>query len=241
MNQQAPARTPFVPAWLDDAGLSASEFRVLCRVARRGDCTESGPNIAKGCKLHPDTAWDALKSLEAQGLITKEKRHGKTGVFRVQPPTVAPSGIGGVAESEGHPLKPGGTQRKEGGTHLAESEGHKGSPIKVLPKGGKRASARECGDLSKLAVPEKLNTVLFQAKWADWIKCRQGKAKVKDWAGLFREQLEWLAGFEEPTAREILSTSIRNGWQGLFPPKANGRGISSVPDHSKGFFEGTGL
>ncbi len=36
---------------------------------------------------------------------------------------------------------------------------------------------------------------------------------------MFREQLDWLAPFGAATATEILSTSIRNGWQGLFEPK----------------------
>lgn len=36
---------------------------------------------------------------------------------------------------------------------------------------------------------------------------------------MFEEQMEFLERYPEPVAFEILSASIRNGWQGLFAPK----------------------
>lgn len=50
----------FIPSVLDEAGLSPAEFRVFCRIKRRGECTEGVPKMAVGCKLHPDTIWEAL-------------------------------------------------------------------------------------------------------------------------------------------------------------------------------------
>lgn len=50
--------------------------------------------------------------------------------------------------------------------------------------------------------------------------------KPNNWAVLFNEQIEWLSQFSEQKVFDILSASIRNGWQGLFegkePPSTNG-------------------
>lgn len=218
MNEHRPAMAPFIPAWLDDAGLSAAEFRVFCRISRRGDCHESVANIAKGCRLHPDTISESvIPALIDRGLITKENRPGFTSVLRVvsEPPTRNEY----PPETEGQVSKPGAPSPKRRGSHPPETEGDKGNPFKGIPKGTNRASARGGCDLSKLVVPKKLNTLAFLNKWADWVKFRRGQKSVSDWHALFQEQLNWLDGFDEATAIEILSTSIRNGWQGLFPLK----------------------
>lgn len=71
----------------------------------------------------------------------------------------------------------------------------------------------------------------FVAKWEKWVAVRRGMKKVKDWSGLFQEQLQFLSGYSPEVATQILSNSIMNGWQGLFPPKnghANG-GNGKVP------------
>jgi hypothetical protein len=57
------------------------------------------------------------------------------------------------------------------------------------------------------------------AKWAQWQTIRRGYKKPKSWVVLFNEQIDWLTKFDEATAYECLSASIRNGWQGLFEPK----------------------
>ncbi|MEQ2010350.1 MAG: hypothetical protein ABMA26_26490, partial [Limisphaerales bacterium] len=80
-----------------------------------------------------------------------------------------------------------------------------------------RGGPRGGDDLSSHKIPDSLNTVPFLGKWGDWMKHRRGLRKVKEWRALFQEQLDWLARFDESTATEILATSIRNGWQGLFP------------------------
>jgi uncharacterized protein YdaU (DUF1376 family) len=86
------------------------------------------------------------------------------------------------------------------------------------------------GEIPKLLkdLPPKLNTARMVAKWGIWMNYRRGKAKVKNWLLLFNEQIEWLSKFDEPTAFEILSASIRNGWTGLFEPKQNGHNSPPV-------------
>ena len=77
-------------------------------------------------------------------------------------------------------------------------------------------------DLEKVALvelPQKLRTQRVVQKWAVWMNVRRGMKKPKNWTTLFNGQIEWLSQFSEPDVFEILSASIRNGWQGLFEPK----------------------
>lgn len=72
---------PFIPRWLDELGLAANEFRVLCHLWRRGrgTCFPSGETIAQTCRLHPDTVWKVLKKLETQSLIRRRPKTGSRG------------------------------------------------------------------------------------------------------------------------------------------------------------------
>jgi hypothetical protein len=57
-------------------------------------------------------------------------------------------------------------------------------------------------------------------KFERWIKFRRGMGKKpKDWNVLFEEQVDWLKQFDERIQLEIISQSMRNGYQGLFVPK----------------------
>lgn len=76
-------------------------------------------------------------------------------------------------------------------------------------------------------LPAHLNTARMQNRWQVWQTHRRAHKKPKSWLALFNEQIEWLAKYDEPTAYEILSASIRNGWQGLFEPKTYGNRTSS--------------
>lgn len=72
------------------------------------------------------------------------------------------------------------------------------------------------------AFSEKLNTERMLEKWNVWQQVRKAMKKPKSWVILFDGQMEFLERYTEPVAFEILSASIRNGWQGLFAPKDNG-------------------
>src|SRR5579883_712649 len=81
---------PFIPAWLDDYGLSAIEFRVYCHVTRRagkgGKCWESVPRIAKACRLGRNVTLKALHTLtEVYRLLIKNKRPGETDEYSIAP------------------------------------------------------------------------------------------------------------------------------------------------------------
>jgi hypothetical protein len=69
---------PFIPSWLDDAGLPPAAYRVLCHLWRRrhtrtGQCNPSADSIAKACRIKRKTVWTALREAEAKGFLSRNK------------------------------------------------------------------------------------------------------------------------------------------------------------------------
>lgn len=72
-----------------------------------------------------------------------------------------------------------------------------------------------------LEVPEKLRSPEFLEAWPRWLKYRLKVKAVKAPEAMFSGQLKWLAKHcDAAEAVESMEASMRNGWQGLFPPKA---------------------
>lgn len=126
----------FIHSSLDDAKLTASEFRVFAHLSRRagdGASWASVETMATTCRLHPDTVWKALKGLEQRRMIRRETRHGKTSLIRLTAPSewlmTEPTPQSQAPESEGwHPPE-------SEGHHPPESEGHEGNPTRVSKEG----------------------------------------------------------------------------------------------------------
>jgi hypothetical protein len=117
----------FIPACLDDARLSAAQFRVFCHVKRRGYCYESVPAMAEVCCLDKKTVTSALKALTEIGFLLKTPRHGDTSVYKVNPAV-------GVGYQTGEEV---GVSNGLGDQGC--QTGDKGPPsVKVLPKKVKR-------------------------------------------------------------------------------------------------------
>ncbi len=69
-----------------------------------------------------------------------------------------------------------------------------------------------------------------RGRFEKWIQVRKDMGKKpKNWESMFLEQAEWLQQFSESAQIEIISASIRNNWQGLFPPKQNSNGKPNPP------------
>lgn len=88
---------PFIPIWLDELGLSAAEFRVLCALWRRrnpntGQCNPGVDTIAAGCKMNRKTVFKCLKRLEDIELISREHRYRNANHFILHVPSVVPNG-----------------------------------------------------------------------------------------------------------------------------------------------------
>ncbi len=130
----------FIHSSLDDAGLTAQEFRLfghLMRRAGKGLAFASAETMGKICKLHPDTVWKAIKVLEARRMIVRERRKGQTTIIRITPPT---EWVLNLPETEGHPSKPGtrnggAAPTRNGGAPLPETEGHEGNPQRESKEG----------------------------------------------------------------------------------------------------------
>lgn len=81
----------FIPAELDDLGLSLAQFRLYCHIVRRsngthGACFESIPGMAEACRINHHTAREALNHLTQAGLIDAKQRPGNTTLFTVNDP-----------------------------------------------------------------------------------------------------------------------------------------------------------
>jgi transposase len=87
---------PFIPAWLDDAGLSPVVFRLYCHLRRRAD-NSTGiawppyEEMTRACGVSRNTIYLSLKELERRGLIAKVgKPFGLSCRYRVLAPIVSP-------------------------------------------------------------------------------------------------------------------------------------------------------
>lgn len=77
---------PFIPSWLDDAGLRPAEFRLLCRIYRRGrECFESVPSIAAGCRLKRRTVKLLIRDLVKRQILKRVHRPGFSSLLSVAP------------------------------------------------------------------------------------------------------------------------------------------------------------
>jgi hypothetical protein len=132
----------FVHSDLDDAGLTANQFRLVGRVARRagtdGWCFESAPNIAVGTKLGVETVRKVMRELRDLGVLEAEARRGKTWALRINPKekwrTIGSGAIGSGAIGSGAIATlgngAGGYPPISRGDEVYPSEGN---PRKVIP------------------------------------------------------------------------------------------------------------
>jgi uncharacterized protein YdaU (DUF1376 family) len=81
----------------------------------------------------------------------------------------------------------------------------------------------------EVEIPDSLLTTEFMGVWNDWKHARAQFKMPKNPTAMFSRQLKMLAKYSPEQAIEILNTSICNGWQGLFEPKANGHRSNRTP------------
>lgn len=136
MNESVP-RSPFIPAWLDDLGLTATEYRVFCNLTRRsggdGKCHPAISSITKTCRISENTAWKALRKLEVMGLIVREKHFRNSNRYQVatSPPPERITAKETVAQFES-PQFEGCQSPQNRRCQSPQKRGCKGTPMKVL-------------------------------------------------------------------------------------------------------------
>lgn len=162
----------FIPAALDDAGLTPHQFRVFCRIARRGDCTESVGRIAEATRMTENTVRSALKELVGRSMITKTKRPGTTNLYEVLPPSewgpTSEKAEEDPSQKDTHPLKhpsqmTGWVPSQKTGEHPSQKTGgaSKGYPLEGYPlEGVKSVSAADA------PLPDFLRSTVDQVSWS---------------------------------------------------------------------------
>lgn len=125
----------FIHSSLDDAGLTANEFRVLGHLSRRagkGDAYPKIESIAKVCRIHEDTVRKCIKVLVQRRMIELQERPGRTNLYVLTHPG---KWIINPPETNGGVLKQGGASNgvhppvTEGG-HPPETKGDEGNTRK---------------------------------------------------------------------------------------------------------------
>ncbi len=86
----SPLPMVFIHSAFDELGLTTSEFRVYCHLARRaknGCCRPGHDSIAKICRLEVKTVRRVIEALAKRRLLKVEHRQGDTNVYHLISPT----------------------------------------------------------------------------------------------------------------------------------------------------------
>jgi hypothetical protein len=212
----------FIHAALDERGLSASEFRVFCHVARRagnGVCFASVPNMAAVCQLHPQTIRDALKNLTNLSMIGVTHRPGQSSEYKIIPesewqpyrkeyPTEKDTG---VSVSVGTPTKP-----MEGDP--TEKDVDEVNPSEVTPFKLLHEEAASVSKPSKAQSDDEWILGLENDPAYQGIEVKREHAKMIRWCSTNRKQ---------PTRRRFVN------WLNRADRKLTSN--STKPNHAEGF------
>jgi hypothetical protein len=198
------SHNPFIPSELDESGLPANQFRVLCHLWRRGETYSNAATIAKTCRLKRNTVFEVLADLESAGFIRRNRRPGQTTLIQPVPfgdtgrkANPSPSGIQGASRS--------------GIRHPSPSGIHKGTPTKETP-------LRKSQGALKMEIPESLPfpSEAFKEAWNDWQQHRR-EIKKKLTPKSIEKQFKELSAMGESNAIAAIDHSISKGWTGIFP------------------------
>jgi Helix-turn-helix domain len=218
----------FIPATLDDAGLSPIQFRMYGHIARRagnkGHYWESIPNAANHCGVDQRTARKAIRSLEKLNMIRCVKaKAGCTRVFLLTPPSdwSAPP-----TENDPSQKMRGVQKRQEGGLIECEPSPDKkceGSPLKkceskLLPEVSPLKAIPESVDSSRSCehAPKKNGKVILELvdksppyneakRLEDWCFQLLGKDEMVNYGSRWRKRIQDDPGTVEKVLGETKS------------------------------------
>jgi hypothetical protein len=215
----------FVHSELDDRNLSAPEFRVYCHLARRSGGGKAWPgidSISRVCNLAKGTVIAAIRSLEAQNMVTAERTPGVPTRYILTPcshwkplPNLDLSKSGTVSNEV--------TERVKRGNATVSNEVTKGNPLKVIQKGNPKRQSPPAP-----VIPLLLQTPDFQEAWGRWNDHLRQKRKPATSHALDL-QLKKLEGWGEKRAIAAINNSIMGNWQGIFEEKTNANGFQKPP------------
>lgn len=193
-------------AW-DQAIKPASAKLVLlclanCHNDSTGQCNPSLGRIAEMTGLNIKTVPDAISKLENSGLIVVERRVKRASDF-----------VLGMPRNRAHGTPENGITRKRGQTTPENGSKH-------TPKSGKEPKREPKKKLKGGFSPEEipLPDGVSSEAWGDWCEYRRERKPLitKKSATL---TLNLLAQYDTETQREMVNSSIRSSYQGVFAPK----------------------
>jgi len=115
---------PFIPSVLDDYGLTAAQFRIVCHVWRRGQCFEAIRTTAAICKLSVNTVRKSLKGLRKLRMIQSKERSGETVLHKPLP----------LSDWRPLPKRSRGGDTKVGHGDSYQTRSPKGTLVKGIPE-----------------------------------------------------------------------------------------------------------
>jgi DNA-binding MarR family transcriptional regulator len=213
---------PFIPSWLNQAGLSQAEFRVYCCLCSRADnvtriAYPSAESIAKDCQMAKNTVWKAIKSLESNARLIERvgKKFGSSTRYKVLSAIGANDNpIENTTSANKIPIAetPIGAneilQSAQMDSHQsAQMDSHECNPKNVIQR-----------RISKSEVVLPFDSELFRTSWREWQQHRIEKKK-KLTPTSERLQLKRMASWGEERAIAAINLSIEKNWEGIFEPK----------------------
>jgi hypothetical protein len=216
---------PFIPGWLDSAGLSMAEFRHYCHLRRCADnktgiAWPSYKTMTSTCGTGKTTTRRCLEELERRGLIAKiGKPFGGSCRYRVLAPIVSPQGQMDVANSsttgtiEAAPIVPPQDRNNpSGGTPIVPPQGQEGKPKKVNQK-----KVNQSGSLFGYEDTLPFSSEPFKAAWQTWERHRKQKRSSLTDESIKMQFKDMIAMGEERSIAAI-NHSVKNGFTGLYEP-----------------------
>jgi hypothetical protein len=243
---------PFIPVWLDEAGMPPAEFRLYCHLCRRTD-KETGiawpkvESMAEKCGTSDRTVKRLLTSLVTRGLIANlGKPFAGSCRYRIlansdttapidAPPIVTPrprliANEDTTAPIDAPPIVPFDAPNSDTTTPpIVTPRPQEGTLKKVLQR---RESKVQTDEESE---PLPFESAAFRDAWQEWEQHRREIKKPLTPANR-RGTLKKLAAMGEPQAIATIEHVVANGWQGLFqgtyqtrPAAATGQPATAPP------------
>ena len=217
---------PLIPAWLDDAGLSPAEMRVMVHFCRRAD-NKSGiawpsyESMVAITRMSKSTIRRAIEELKRRELIQAiGKPFAGSCRYKVLP-IVPPEGQKEVSNSstrepiEAAPIvSPENCNSSISLPPIVPPEGQEGNPKKEVQR--RKSKAGDPVD----SIPLPFTSKEFAEAWENWKRHRKEiKKKLTETSVIM--QFQDLTDIGEPRAIAAINHSIKKGWQGIYEEKSN--------------------
>lgn len=187
-------------------------------------------DFMKGLGLGRRSVEKALNQLKALGLVGVEKNQRSDGGKDWSTYTLTPCAL--YAHTHAH-LTDSNVKCASLRINAEETSVETGEESSARNDGQAIASPSGAGSSSDSeweGLPECLNTPGFKAAWHEWVQDRKerklNKLSVRGVKAKWSEMARW----GERKAIESIGHSIRQSWQGLFPPKGQNRQVRPVPN-----------